>query len=69
MALTDGLLSQAGWRELPGSLSSTAPPASFVSTPGAKGAVVLRHLSRKKQPLSEDESEKEPVAAFPLRWL
>lgn len=48
MALTDGLLSQAGWMELPGSLSSTPPPASFVSNPGAKGAVVLRHLSEEE---------------------
>lgn len=48
MALTDKLLSQAGWMELPGSLCPTPPTASSVSTPAAKGAVVLCHLREEK---------------------
>lgn len=62
MALTDEELSRAGWMECRGFLRGTRPPASFVSTAGAKGAAVLCRLreEKKKQPLHEDE-ENEPA--------
>lgn len=49
MALTDEELSRAGWMECRGFLRGTRPPASFVSTAGAKGAAVLYRLREEKK--------------------
>lgn len=49
MALTDEELSRAGWMECRGFLRGTRPPASFVSTAGAKGAAVLCRLREEKK--------------------